>query len=215
MVHSNVPRKAAVHAMHMNEFGEDRVGRFVYFQIRCSVSEEALMIGLQRKIVKLVPYSPEWPRLFAQEERLLRAAIGAYVVDIQHVGSTAIPGMEAKPIIDIAVGLRRLEDVEKCIEPLERLGYEYDEEHPDRHFFVKGDPSRRTHYLHMVEWDSEAWRSYIRFRDYLRQHKEVAEEYARLKRELAWKSRGNRDFYTPGKAEFVQSVLRMAEREDK
>jgi len=109
------------------------------------------MIGLQRKIVKLVPYSPEWPRLFAQEERLLRAAIGAYVVDIQHVGSTAIPGMEAKPIIDIAVALRRLEDVEKCIEPLERLGYEYDEEHPDRHFFVKGDPSRRTHYLHMVE----------------------------------------------------------------
>ncbi len=174
------------------------------------------MIGLQRKIVKLVPYSPEWPRLFAQEERLLRAAIGAYVVDIQHVGSTAIPGMEAKPIIDIAVGLRRLEDVEKCIEPLERLGYEYKgEEYPGSFFFAKGDPSRRTHYLHMVEWDSEAWRSYVRFRDYLRQHKEVAEEYARLKRELARKSRGNRDLYTPGKAEFVQSVLRMAEREDK
>ena len=173
------------------------------------------MIGLQRGTVKLVPYSPEWPRLFAQEERLLRASIGAYVVDIQHVGSTAIPGMEAKPIIDIAVALRRLEDVEKCVEPLERLGYEYkgDEGHPGRHFFAKGDPSRRTHYLHMVEWNSASWKELLCFRDYLRQHKEVAEEYGRLKRELAQKSRGNRDLYTPGKAEFIESVLRMAEKE--
>ena len=96
------------------------------------------MIGLPRGTVKLVPYSSEWESLFAEEERLLRSSIGAYVVDIQHVGSTAIPGLEAKPIIDIAVALRRLEDVEKCVELMERLGYEYDEEHPDRHFFVKG-----------------------------------------------------------------------------
>ncbi len=170
------------------------------------------MIGLPRGTVKLVPYSSEWESLFAEEERLLRSSVGAYVVDIQHVGSTAIPGMEAKPIIDIAVALRRLEDVEKCVELMERLGYEYDEEHPDRHFFVKGDPSRRTHYLHMVEWNSDSWKSYIRFRDYLRQHEEAAREYARLKRELARKSQGNRDLYTPGKAEFIESVLRMAER---
>lgn len=172
------------------------------------------MIGLQRGTVKLVPYSPEWKRLFAEEERLLRASIEAYVVDIQHVGSTAVPGLEAKPIIDIAVGLRRLADVEKCIEPLQHLGYECkgDEGYPGRFFFAKGDPSRRTHYLHLVEWNSEAWRCYIRFRDYLRQHKEVAEEYARLKRELARKSQGNRDFYTPGKAEFIESVLTAAER---
>lgn len=143
----------------------------------------------------------------------MRASIGAYVVDIQHVGSTAIPGLVAKPIIDIAVALRQLEDVEKCIEPLERLGYEYkgDEGHPGSFFFAKGDPSRRTYYLHMVEWNSESWRSYIRFRDCLRQHKEVAEEYAKLKRELARKSHGDRDLYTPGKAEFIASVLRMAE----
>lgn len=120
--------------------------------------------------------------------------------------------MEAKPIIDIAVALRRLEDVEKCIGPLESLGYEYkgDEGHPGSFFFAKGDPGHRTHYLHVVEGDSEAWKSYIRFRDYLRRHREVAEEYARLKRELARKSGGNRDLYTPGKAEFIESVLQMA-----
>ncbi len=173
------------------------------------------MIGLQRKTVKLVPCSPEWERFFAEEERLLRAVIGAHVVDIQHVGSTAIPGMEAKPIIDIAMALRRLEDVERCVEPLERLGYEYkgDEGHPGRFFFAKGDPSRRTHYLHVVEWDSDPWKELLCFRDYLRQHKEVAGEYARLKRELARKSQGNRDLYTPGKAEFIERVLRMAEGE--
>ncbi len=170
------------------------------------------MIGLQRGIVKLVPYSSEWKRLFAEEERVLRASIGAYVMDIQHVGSTAIPGLEAKPIIDIAVAVRRLEDVEKCIEPLERLGYEYkgDEGHPGRFFFAKGGPSRRTHYVHVVEWNSDSWKNLLLFRDYLRQHKEAAEEYAKLKRELARKSQGNRAFYTPGKAEFIESVLSRA-----
>lgn len=133
----------------------------------------------------------------------------------QHVGSTAIPGMEAKPTIDIAVALRRLEDVEKGVEPLERLGYEYkgDEGHPGRHFFAKGDPSRRTHYLHMMEWNSDFWKELLCFRNYLRQHKDVAEEYATLKRELARKSQGKRDLYTPGKAEFIEMVLRIANAE--
>jgi GrpB-like predicted nucleotidyltransferase (UPF0157 family) len=166
----------------------------------------SLVIGLQRGTVKLVSYSSEWQRLFAEEERVLRASIGTYVMDIQHVGSTAIPGLEAKPIIDIAVAIRRLEDVEKCIKPLECLGYEYrpDKEHP------RGDPSKRTHYVHMVEWNSDSWKRLLRFRDYLRQHKEVAREYARLKRELARKAQGKRDLYTPGKAEFIESVLTRA-----
>ena len=157
------------------------------------------MIGLQRGTVKLVPYSSEWKRLFAEEERVLRASIGTFVMDIQHVGSTAIPGLEAKPIIDIAVAVRRLEDVEKCIKPLECLGYEYkaDEGHLRRFFFAKGNPSRRTHYVHMVEWNRDSWKEMLRFRDYLRQHKEAAKEYARLKRELARKCQGNRAFYTP------------------
>ncbi len=173
------------------------------------------MIGLQRGSVKLVPYSSEWQSLFADEERVLSASIGTYVLDIQHVGSTAIPGLEAKPIIDIAVAVWRLEDVEKRIKPLERLGYEYKAEkgHPGRFFFAKGDPSRRTHYVHMVEWNSDSWRKLLVFRDYLRQHKGADEEYARLKRGLARKSQGNRDFYTPGKAEFIESASRMAEDE--
>jgi GrpB-like predicted nucleotidyltransferase (UPF0157 family) len=167
------------------------------------------MIGLQRGTVKLVPYSSEWQSLFADEERVLSASIGTCVMDIQHVGSTAIPGLQAKPIIDLAVAVRRLEDVEKCIKPLERLGYEYraDQGQPGRFFFAKGDPSRRTHHVHMVEWNSDSWKRLLRFRDYLRQHKGAAEEYARLKRELARKSQDNRDIYTSGKAEFIESVL--------
>jgi len=99
------------------------------------------MIGLQRGSVKLVPYSSEWQSLFADEERVLSASIGTYVMDIQHVGSTAIPGIEAKPIIDMPVAVRRLEDVEKRIKPLERLGYEHRAEkgHPGRFFFAKGE----------------------------------------------------------------------------
>jgi len=172
----------------------------------------SLMIGLQRGTVKLVPYSSEWKSLFAEEERVLRASIGTCVMDIQHVGSTAIPGLEAKPIIDIAVAVRRLEDIEKCIKPLEYLGYEYkaDKERPQRLLRAKGDPSSRTHYVHIVEWNSDSWKNLLCFRDYLRQHKEVASEYARLKRELARESQGNRDSYTPGKAEFIESVLGRA-----
>lgn len=170
------------------------------------------MIGLQRGIVKLVPYTSEWKRLFDEEERALRSSIGNYVIDIQHVGSTAIPGIEAKPIIDIAVALKRLEYVEKCIKPMERLGYEYkvDRDSSGQYFFAKGKPSSRTHYVHMVEWNSDNWKNYLLFRDYLRVNKEVARKYAKLKRELVQKFQGSREFYTPGKAEFIESVLRSA-----
>ena len=171
------------------------------------------MIGLQRGTVKLVPYTPEWKRLFEEEKKLLLSSIGNYVIDIQHVGSTAIPGLEAKPIIDIAVAVRSSEDVEKCIQPLEHLGYEYKREDPGRFLFVKGDPMKRTHYVHMVEWNSEFWKNYLLFRDYLHKHKEMANEYAKIKRELAREFEANRGEYTKGKVSFIEKILRMAKRE--
>lgn len=93
------------------------------------------MIGLKRGIVELAPYTAEWRRLFEEEKARLQAAIGQYVLDIQHVGSTAIPGMIAKPIIDIGIAVRDFEEARVCILPIEQLGYEYRGEQgiPRRH----------------------------------------------------------------------------------
>ena len=168
------------------------------------------MIGLERDIVRLVRYTAEWKRLFEQEKTRLQAAIGPYVLDIQHVGSTAIPGMVAKPIIDISIAVTNFEEARVCIQPIEGLGYEYRGEFgiPRRHYFVKGDP--RTHHIHMNEIDSRDLENQVLFRDYLIQHPGLAEEYAALKAELAGRYPADREAYLDGKAPFIERVLGMA-----
>ena len=168
------------------------------------------MLGLERGTVRLVPHTERWHDLFAEEEERLRVAISEYVIALEHVGSTAICGLSAKPIIDIAVAVREITDAEKCVIPLRHIGYEYRGEQgiPGRHFFGKGEP--RTHHLHMVELSSDFWRSHLLFRDYLLQHRETTEKYERLKKELAEKYRGDREAYTEGKAAFIESVLKAA-----
>src|SRR5918992_128153 len=168
------------------------------------------MLGLERGTVRLVPHTERWHDLFAEEERRLRVAFGDYALAIEHVGSTAICGLSAKPIIDIAVAVREIADAEECMTALEQLGYEYRGEQgiPGRHFFGKGEP--RTHHLHMVELSSDFWRSHLLFRDYLLQHRETTEKYERLKKELAEKYKGDREAYTEGKAAFIESVLEAA-----
>ena len=117
------------------------------------------MIGLPRGVVQLVPYTTEWIRLFEAEKARLQAAIGEHVLDIQHVGSTAIPGMIAKPIIDIGIAVEAFEEARVCVQPVESLGYEYRGEQgiPRRHYFVKGDP--RIHHIHMNEVAVETGRT--------------------------------------------------------
>lgn len=168
------------------------------------------MIGLERDIVRLAPYTAEWKRLFEQEKALLQAAIGHHVLDIQHVGSTSIPGMVAKPIIDVGIAVTSFEGARVCIQPIEQLGYEYRGEFgiPLRHYFVKGDP--RTHHLHMHELDSPDWENQVLFRDYLIQHPALAEEYAALKVDLAQRYRTDRGAYLDSKAPFIQRVMEMA-----
>ena len=167
-------------------------------------------LGLERGMVRLAPHAERWHDLFAEEAELIRAAIGAYVLAVEHVGSTAVCGLSAKPIIDIAVAVRDITDAAKCVVPLRGIGYEYRGEQgiPGRHFFGKGRP--RTHHLHVVESGSDFWLSHLLFRDYLRQHRESAPEYEELKRELAEKYRDNREAYTEGKAAFIESVLSRA-----
>lgn len=131
------------------------------------------MLGLARGTVTLQPYTEEWPVLFRTEAAHLQAAIGAHVLDIQHVGSTAIPGLPAKPILDIGVAVENFEAAAICIQPLAAIGYRYRGEMgiPRRHYFVKGDPI--THHLHMNEISSADWQQQIAFRDYLRQHTDI------------------------------------------
>lgn len=170
------------------------------------------MIGLEAGAVKIYIYREEWHSLFLEEKRRLLAAIGEYVLDIQHVGSTSIPGMPAKPIIDIGVAVKNFERAAVCIEPLEDLGYVYRGENgiPRRHYFSKGDP--RTHHLHMNEISSLDWENHILFRDFLIDHPELAGEYARLKMELAGRFPLDREAYLDGKGPFIERVLRLARR---
>jgi GrpB-like predicted nucleotidyltransferase (UPF0157 family) len=169
------------------------------------------MIGLEKGIVRLVPYTKEWERLFQAEKPRLQAAVGKVVLDIQHVGSTSIPGMVAKPIIDIAIAIENFEEAAVCVKPIEQLGYEYKGENgiPRRHYFVKGNPT--THHLHINEIGGRNWKDLILFRDYLTQHAEIAKEYAELKLTLARRYPTNRQSYLDGKAPFIERVLQLAE----
>lgn len=170
-----------------------------------------MVIGLESGIVRLSPYREEWARLFAEEKRRLEKAVGQYVLDIQHVGSTSIPGLPAKQIIDIGVAVRNFEEAAVCIMPIEELGYEYVGENgiPRRHYFRKGDP--RTHHLHMNEIGGPDWQNQILFRNYLRRHPEAREEYANLKMRLAQQYPTDRDAYLAGKDPFITRILQLAQ----
>ncbi|HEY0429570.1 MAG TPA: GrpB family protein [Pyrinomonadaceae bacterium] len=170
------------------------------------------MLGLDRKSVKLVSHKKEWKTLFEREEKLLRDALGRLALAVEHIGSTAIPEIKAKPIIDIMVGVRDLPDVEKCLSPLEKIGYEYLGEMgvAGRHYFRKGTSTISTHHLNIVELGGDFWKNHIFFRDYLRENAEAARQYDKLKNDLATKYKDNRESYTDGKTEFVGEILQKS-----
>ncbi len=164
--------------------------------------------------VAIVDYDHRWPARYEEERAKILKAIGDKLVLIEHIGSTAVLGLAAKPIIDIMAAVRRLADAEACIGPLQRIGYqyvpEYELELPERRYFHKGSPESRMHHLHIVEITSDFWRRHLLFRDYLRAHLEVAREYEGLKRRLAERHRFDRQAYTEAKTEFVQAVVERA-----
>jgi len=145
------------------------------------------MLGLPKGIVRLEPHTERWQRLFAEEAVRVRETVGEYVAAIEHIGSTSIGGIAAKPIIDMAIAVEKAADGEKCVVPLENIGYEYRGENgiTGRFYFVKGEP--RTHHLHLVLADSDFWRSHLLFRDYLRENPSAAKDYEKLKIDLAEK----------------------------
>ncbi len=169
--------------------------------------------------VKIADYDPNWPKLFEKEKKLILGAVGNIVVGIEHIGSTAVPNLRAKPIIDILVAVNHLSDANNCIEPLQMIGYEYHPGHeaqiPERRFFGKGGPLKEQHYhLHMVELTSDFWKRHLLFRDYLRAHPEVAQEYQKLKKQLALEYGRNREGYTEAKAPFIESIVARARIEN-
>ena len=140
------------------------------------------------------------------------AATSCYVKEIRHIGSTAIPGIYAKPIIDIMAGLETLETLNPCRNILITLGYTYEGEQfiPGWHFFKKSIGEFTTHHLHVVEWGSQYWHDHILFHDYLCRHRELAEAYEKLKLELSAKYANDRKSYTRDKTDFIVKVTEMA-----
>lgn len=163
--------------------------------------------------ITIADYDPRWPALYEEEKARILAAIGEWLVDIQHVGSTAVPGLAAKPIIDIMPGIRSLTDAQHCIAALEALGYEYVPEYeaelPERRYFRKR-ATPYSHHIHMVEATSDFWQRHLLFRDYLRAHPDAAAEYGELKRRLAARIGDDRVGYTEAKTEFIRSIEERA-----
>lgn len=121
-------------------------------------------LGLERGVIRIAPYDPEWPRVYAAERQRL-AAVGGLFLDIQHVGSTAVPGLAAKPIIDIAAAVRDFDEAAACVAPIVALGYTYHGENgiARRHYFVGGSPT--LFHLHVLEARGLDWHEHLLFRD--------------------------------------------------
>ncbi len=174
------------------------------------------MIGLKRGIVRLTTYNSKWAQIFEKERKFLKRKLGNGIIDIQHIGSTSIPGMPAKPIIDISISIKSMKNSRDFIKLFEDLGYEY---RPDfggpniQLLFVKGSESKRTHYIHLMKYQGSIWKNDLLFRDYLRKNKQKAQEYAVLKKDLAKKYSNDRVNYTTSKADFIQSVIKLAKKE--
>ena len=170
-------------------------------------------IGLHRGTVRLVSHNPKWAEYFCAEKELLLGVIGEKIIDIRHVGSTSIPGIPAKPIIDMIAATERLAEIEVFTQDLKRLGYEDkgDGNVPGRRFFVKGEETRRTHHLNFCEPGSVFWKSHLAFCEYLKQHLDAANEYAALKQALAAAFPNDRAAYTSAKERFVHSILERAD----
>jgi GrpB-like predicted nucleotidyltransferase (UPF0157 family) len=162
--------------------------------------------------VELFDYDPRWPDVFETERARLEAAIGPHVVAIEHIGSTSVPRLAAKPVVDIGVAVEEFFAARVCILPIKRLGYRYKGQHgiPRRHFFYKGE---RTHHLHMLETSSGEWHDLLDFRDWLRADAETARAYEALKRALAERHRDQVEDYAHAKTDFVREALSRARRE--
>ena len=160
--------------------------------------------------VTVAEYRPEWQKIFEDEKRILQTSLGDVPAQIEHIGSTAVVGLAAKPIIDLMVGLEDFSIADNVVPKIEALGYEYVQKYeavmPFRRFFKKERGGIRTHNIHMVGIGGEFWERHILFRDYLRQNPGVAGQYASLKKELAGREWEDVNEYADAKTEFIKEI---------
>lgn len=175
-------------------------------------------VGSNTRIMKkdesiiIVPYDSIWPEKFEKEKKLIQKTIGSWITGgIHHVGSTSIPGLSAKPIIDIMVGVDNLVKARDCLDLLSQIDYQY---YPYKsefmYWFCKPSPQLRTHHLHIIATSHPQYKARLAFRDYLRGHLKEKEEYEKLKINLSEKYRNDRELYTDAKTNFVKAIVTKA-----
>ena len=167
-------------------------------------------LGLASGAVRLVEYDVRWPALFSDEAQRIRDCARRLMLQLEHIGGTSVPGMHAKPVLDIAAGRPGGLPIDDYIAALERAGYEHRGERgvPSRQFFRRGEP--RSYHLHLVDVDGPLWRDYLAFRDYLRAHDPEARRFSDVKLALAARFAGDREGYLTAKSSHVEDILRRA-----
>jgi len=195
--------------------GSDHVLANIPFQKLCELTGGKVMT-INRVLanpVLIVPYDPSWPGQYLDESKLIRSAMGPYLQAIEHIGSTSVPGLSAKPIIDILGGMFKLEDAFTIIPALEQIGYtyvpEYEMQLPDRRYLTRFRNDRAKIHLHLVKTHSPLWQNHLIFRDRLIADSHLRDAYAQLKMELSMKFGTDRVGYTNAKTTFIKKVLDM------
>ena len=162
------------------------------------------------RTLHLVDWDPAWPARFAAEAARIAGALGARALAVEHVGSTAVPGLAGKPVLDVAVAVASLADADACIAPLEALGYAHRGPHgddPRRRYYVRDDAGRRAAQLHLYALPAAAWDEKLAFRDALRADPRLAAAYAAEKRRVADVVGWDKGAYSVAKGPFVEAVL--------
>ncbi len=172
------------------------------------------MIGLKTDMVKLEPYNYEWKDEFEIEKERLLALLKDFEIDVQHV-STSIEGCPAKPVIDIFIGIESLEYGEQLVPILVANGYIYEGDggRPGEHYFKKIGNNVTTHHIHMAPNFGQIWKNQILFRDYLKSHPTLLQDYINLKKRLSIQFPEDRESYSLGKKNFIENVIYEAERD--
>lgn len=165
-------------------------------------------LGIDPAAPRLMPYDERWPRIFASLRGTLHGALGGRVLSIHHVGSTSVPGLSAKPILDVLIGVEDLAASLECVPALAGLGFEYgpEDDIEERHYFRGHRGSLRTHHLSLAEEGSAHFTNALVFRDALRESSDLAKDYERLKQRLYGAPRHGTELHR-GKTEFVRGVL--------
>ena len=171
-------------------------------------------MGLKVGTVKLEKYNPKWKDMYLEEEKKLKEMFGDLALAIEHIGSTSIEGLSAKPIIDIAVGVGHLSDFDKVKEKFMVEPYSVKEDSTAGEILVrKGNEDNRTHFINVMEIDGKRYIESILYRDYLRKHDWALKEYEDLKKDLSIKYQNDRKMYTASKNDFIKKIIELAYKE--